>query len=134
MRQLRMATLFLPLVGLLVGCPGAAPTGDVSGTVTYDSQPIEQGSITFTPADGKGPTAGGSIVGGKYTAPKVPAGAAKVSISGAKATGKKKMYDDPNAPLVQTSSEMLPDKYNKSTVLQYDVAPGIQTKDFDLAK
>ena len=127
--------LFALGCSLLTGCSGPA-TGDVSGMVTFEGQPIEQGSISFTPMDGQGPTAGGAIIGGKYTAPKVPAGTSKVTITGAKETEKKRMYDDPKAPLVQTSVEMLPAKYSdtKSTVLQYDVVAGEQTKDFVLAK
>lgn len=121
------------LLALALGCAGAG-TGDVSGTVTYDGKPVEQGAIAFVPADGKGPTAGATITDGKYTASKVPVGTAKVSITGVKVTGKKKMYDDPQAPLVQTAAELLPAKYNEATELRYDVQRGAQTKDFDLAK
>jgi hypothetical protein len=127
---------FLVAASLICGCKGEPPTGDVSGTISFDGQPIEQGTITFTPADGKGPTAGGSITAGNYMAPKVPVGTSKVTISGVKSTGKKKMYDDAAAPLVQTSAEMLPPKYSdvKQTTLQYEVVAGSQTKDFKLEK
>jgi hypothetical protein len=134
MRQTRLAP-FVLLVALILGC-GAAPTGDVSGTVAYDGQPIEHGYITFVPADGKGVTAGGEIVAGKYSASKVPIGKAKITVSAIKETAKKRMYDDPNAPLVQTSAEILPNKYTdrETTVLEYDVATGPQIKDFQLDK
>jgi hypothetical protein len=106
----------------------------VSGSIAYDGKPIEAGSIIFTPADGNGPTAGAEIKGGKYTATRVPVGPAKVEVRGARVTSSKKMYDDPNSPVVQTSAEMLPARYNKSSELRYDVTTGPQTKDFDLAK
>jgi hypothetical protein len=134
MRGLRAAGFFLLGAAVATGCGGGGGTGDVSGTVTYDGKPVEQGSISFVPADGKGPSAGGAIKDGKYEASKVPAGTAKVIINGAKVTGKKKMYDDPAAPYVQTASELLPAKYNEATELRYDVRSGAQTKDFDLAK
>ncbi|MCE9567240.1 MAG: hypothetical protein K8U57_35000 [Planctomycetes bacterium] len=133
--RIRAAGAFLAIAAFLVGCGGGTDSGDVSGTVVYDGKPIEEGSISFTPEDGNGPTAGGSIKSGKYTAPKVHLGTAKVSISGAKVTGSKKMYpDDPKSPVVITSTEMLPEKYNQKTELRYDVKSGAQTKDFDLSK
>ena len=52
------------LLGAL-GCGGNLAT--VTGEVTYDSQPVGDGSITLTPADGKGPVVGGTIAAGKYT-------------------------------------------------------------------
>ena len=73
------------LLAVVLGCSGGGSrkTGDVSGTVTYDSLPLENGVIQFTPQDG-GPTAGGSIKDGKYTANNVTVGKNKVEI---RATG-----------------------------------------------
>jgi len=126
--------LFVLGIGLVVGCSGGGGSGEVSGAVTYGGEPIEGGSITFIPADGNKPTAGAPITNGTYAAKNVPVGKAKVSISGVKSLGKKRMYDDPAAPLVQESAEMLPAKYHRETELTYDVAPGVQTKDFHLTK
>jgi hypothetical protein len=50
-------------LSLIAGC---GRTAAVSGSVTYDGQPVANGSITFTPEDGKGPVAGGPITEGKY--------------------------------------------------------------------
>jgi hypothetical protein len=60
------------VLGLLAGCGDGSAT--VSGTVTYDGQPVKEGYVTFSPADGKGPSAGGPIANGRYTAEKVPPG------------------------------------------------------------
>ncbi len=51
----------------VVGCSGAEST--VSGVVTLDGTPVEQGDVTFYPAQtGKGQAASGDITnGGKYT-------------------------------------------------------------------
>ena len=135
MRGNRAVIVGLLAAGLVVGC-GGSPAGEVSGTVTYDGTPVENGAIAFHPAAGKGPSAGGTVTGGKYAVTNVPAGTAKVRISGVKDAKKKKMYDDPKAELVQTSAELLPPKYSddKATELRYDVTAGTQTKDFTLAK
>lgn len=133
MRAVAVAALFLLGVGLTVGC-GGPKTGDVSGTVSYDGKPIEHGSISFVPVDGRGPGGGAAIRDGKYEAKDVSLGSMKVMINAAKFTGKKKMYDDPKAEWVQTSEEMLPKKYHESTELKYEVKAGPQTKDFDLPK
>jgi hypothetical protein len=132
-RAARAATLFLLAVLMVVGC-GEIKMGEVSGTITYDGKLVEQGSIAFIPVDGSGQTAGSSIKDGKYLAQKVWVGMTKVRIMGAKVTGQKRMIDDPNSPLVTTSAEYLPAKYNKETELTYEVRPGVQTKDFDLPK
>jgi hypothetical protein len=49
---------------LLCGC-GAA-TCRITGEVTYDGEPVKKGTITFTPADGKGQTVGGEVLDGRY--------------------------------------------------------------------
>jgi hypothetical protein len=60
------------------GCGGNIAL--VTGDVTYDGQPVGDGSITLTPADGKGPVVGGEIAAGKYTVTKVPPGPKIVKI------------------------------------------------------
>jgi hypothetical protein len=131
LRNPKAAASFLLAVALVAGCGGGDQTGEVSGIVTYDGKPVESGGITFSPE--KGPTAGGVIKDGKYTAT-VAVGPAKVSITGSKIVGEKKAYNTPNSPVGTISAESLPAKYNKATQLRYDVQPGAQTKDFDLPK
>jgi len=49
---------------LLVGCGSVAdrlPTAAVSGTVTLDGDPLENGNVTFVPQDGSGRPATGMI-------------------------------------------------------------------------
>jgi hypothetical protein len=52
------------LSAALAGC--GPRTATVSGEVTYAGQPVGDGHITFTPADGRGKDAGGPIRGGRY--------------------------------------------------------------------
>ena len=47
------------------GC-GGQPKAQVSGLVTLDGVPIENGTIQFYPVGGSGQTAGGGIENGKY--------------------------------------------------------------------
>lgn len=76
---------FLGVMGLaaavLAGCGGTGPTAVVTGTVTYNGQPVKEGTITFTSKGGRGSVNGGTITDGKYTVREVPNGAATVFIS-----------------------------------------------------
>jgi hypothetical protein len=61
----RFAAVFsgmLLVAGSAVGCGGGKsdkpPLGRVSGTVTYKGQPLPEGSVTFTPVEGKGDDSG----------------------------------------------------------------------------
>jgi hypothetical protein len=57
----------LGLLFLLAACAGCGSgLVTVEGDVTFDGQPVEQGTIVFEPADGAGPSAGGSIEAGAY--------------------------------------------------------------------
>ena len=67
----------------LLGCGGAPST--VSGAVSYDGRPVDNGWITFLPVDGKGPTCGGPITVGKYQADLLTPGKKTVQIIGVKA-------------------------------------------------
>ena len=121
------------LSALAAGCGPGSGTGEVSGAVTVDGQPAPPGSsITFVPADGKGPTAGALIENGKYTA-RVPVGPSKVQVRAPKAMPRSKAGKR-EGPGAETDwvEESLPAKYNDSTTLTYDVKPGAQTKDWDL--
>lgn len=137
MRGVRAACVAAVVAGavVLAGCEAGPPSGEVSGTVSFDGAPVEKGSITFTPADGKGPTAGGTIQGGRYSVAKVPVGASKVSITGDKETGKKKLYDTPDSPVGVMTSNYLPEKFSgDDTELRFDVKPGTNEKNWALTK
>lgn len=128
------AAVFAAAVGLLIGCSGEGASGEVSGTVSYDGKPVEDGAINFVPVDGKSPTAGDVIKDGKYHAKKVPVGNMKVTISGSKVVGKKKVYDTPDSPVMPVTQELLPAKYNDKSELTFEVKSGSNEKNWDLAK
>jgi hypothetical protein len=63
--RLGIGTWGVAVIALAAGCDGNVAT--VSGAVTYEGQTVEKGAITFVPADGVGPVAGGTIAAGQYT-------------------------------------------------------------------
>ena len=61
-------SVVLVLVGV-VGCnakPGTAPTLKVTGTVTYNGEPVEGASVAFIPENGR-PASGTTDASGKFT-------------------------------------------------------------------
>jgi hypothetical protein len=67
----------IALLGTAVGVcfiAGCGQADSVSGTVTYNGEPVEMGSITFASADGSGPGFGAQVMNGQYTAEKVRRG------------------------------------------------------------
>ncbi|MDA0836007.1 MAG: hypothetical protein O3A29_22270 [Planctomycetota bacterium] len=106
----------------------------VSGTVTYNAQPIEKGEIRFIPKAGtEGPMATGAIVNGDYTvtaAGGVPIGDHKVEIM-----AYIELPKPANAPPIAPTprEQYIPEKYNTKTELDFTVPSGGETKkDFAL--
>jgi hypothetical protein len=87
------ACLGLLALALLPGCGQQSAT--VSGSVTYDGEPVASGMVTLQPADGKGPTAGGPIVNGRYKVENVKPGPKVVRVEAVKAV-----------PFARSSEEM----------------------------
>ncbi len=114
-----------------LGCGKGDDKGQVNGTVTLDGTPLASGSVRFVAASGQSPTAGATITDGHFTAA-VPTGATRVEFSAPKVVGKKKMYDDAQAPQVDVVEERLPARYNDKSELTMDVQAGAQERQFDL--
>ncbi|MBN9519031.1 hypothetical protein J0H58_11025 [bacterium] len=72
--------LALVLVAFGAGCGGGKGV-TVSGTVTYNGQPVEKGYVNLFPEDGKSPATGGEVSGGRFTVSNVTAGKNKVVVS-----------------------------------------------------
>jgi hypothetical protein len=119
-------------VGVLLALAGCGPrVGYVSGTVTVDGKPAENGGITFFPEDGKTSVEGGNIKDGHYSV-RVPPGPKKVAINISKVVGKKKLYPTPESQEMPMTKELLPERYNDQTELRLDVKPGANEKDWTL--
>jgi len=116
---------------LAAGCGGGQQKAQVSGTVTLDGVPIENGTIQFYPT-GAGQTAGGGIEQGKYKLD-ASVGEMTVTISATKVVGKQKAYDTPDSPVRDKVAEMVPDEYNKMSKLKVTLKPGVnENVNFDL--
>jgi hypothetical protein len=123
---------------LLAGCGGATddlPREAVSGTVTFDDQPLKAGMIQFQPAEPGASTAGGAaITDGRYSIAKseglVP-GKYQVTISSTP-PGAPPPSGQPGDP-VAPPKETIPPKYNVKTTLSATVTKeGPNTFDFPL--
>lgn len=96
----------LPLCALLLvlatGCGGSTR---VQGTVSLDGVPLSDGSISFEPADGAGPSFGAAIANGRFQVPAqtpVTAGTKRVRIRGSIKTGKQVPAGPPHPPSTMT--------------------------------
>ena len=114
------------------GCDQGPPVGTITGAVTFDGQPVKDGHVLFTPADGMGQTGGAAIHEGKFQAEKVPVGKMKVELHGNKVVGKRKSYDTPESPWEDDVAELLPTKYNSKSDLTLEVKKGNQDVKYDL--
>jgi hypothetical protein len=116
------------VVFLLAGCGGSST---VTGEVTLDGKAIEEGLITFVPGGGKSPNVVVKIKDGKYSA-KVPPGPVTVQVSATKVTGKRRMYETPDSPMVDVYEERIPKKYNTSSELKTEIKSGSNTLNWEL--
>ena len=68
----RTGTISISLVFIgMFTLSGCRQSNSVSGTVTYNGEPVKIGSVTFSSKDGSTPGFGAQVVDGKYKAEKV---------------------------------------------------------------
>ena len=138
MHTLTRAFCCLGLCAVFLGCGGANYSGakryPLSGEVTLDGQPVDLGSITFTPADGKGRPCGGVITDGKYDVSEeqgASAGSYRVEIHWLRRTGKK-LKDAESGEIYDERKEAIPAKLNASLELSVEVPLPQNRHDFKL--
>lgn len=126
MRPLASAALLLAL--LQMGCAGGEPPKySVSGTVTFDGNPVVDGDILFIPQQRNTATEGGRIEDGKYEFLATP-GAKRVEIRASKLDPKLK-----NPRGEPTPVDYISPKYNSQSTLKADVSAGGKNEfNFDL--
>ena len=147
-----MESRFGRLVGLLglaavcagfLGCGGASddlPRQSVSGTVTFDGQPLSQGRIQFEPASAEAKIpAGGEITDGRYSIPRdqgPTSGDYRIMITSSVArtpAGDKSPGAEPPKGVAKIHSpavELIPKEYNSNTTLKAKVEAG-KTNSFE---
>jgi hypothetical protein len=120
-----------------LGCGGGAPDGPelfpVTGTVTFDGEPINEGSILFRADGGTGKGYAGEIKDGSYTLETVT-GEMKVEITASRAVpgkfGEAASPDEEPPPLMEM---YIPAQYNTKSTLTAEVkADGDNTIPFEL--
>ena len=128
-RYFAVLCVFLICTPFLAGC-GDGRLG-VSGKVTVNGTPIENGTINFRPAKGtKGNSAGAGITNGEYKVPSdkgLKPGTYIVTIQGFRKTGRK--VRDPQIGLVD---ETLPISFKEAGTLEVTVDSRNTTHDFAL--
>lgn len=107
------------------GCGSSLAT--VSGTVTFNGQPVERGVINLTPADGKGAGVGGSIENGAYLLRDVVPGEKIVRLSAPVTLGT--TTDDAGAQ-VQLVEDLMPAAWGRRSDERLMVAAPTTVKDF----
>lgn len=115
---------------LLVIC-GCQRSSDVlvEGTVTYDGQPVEMGSISFVPSVAKEQTQGAAITNGNFTALIRP-GSKRVEIRASRPL-KPDPRDPPNMP--PGREDFIPAKFNSASTLTAEIFAANENKlRFDL--
>ena len=141
----RSRIYWLMLGVLVAGCGGNSgpERATVSGKVTFDGEPVHQGSIAFIPTgQTTGPTAGAVIEKGEYRtlAGGGPVlGSHRVEIT-AYRTGQRKEIPGaggattgPSGASVVAETDMyIPEQYNKVSTLTIDIKSGRNQRDFDL--
>lgn len=123
--------LGLGAAGLLAGCSSGPASATVSGEVKVNGAPVEKGTISFAPAEGKGAPASGEIKNGRYEV-RTTAGKKLVQISAPVVTGKRKDSSAPDAQWLEITEESIPEKYNSKSELNFDVQSGSNSKDWAL--
>jgi hypothetical protein len=107
------------------GCGSGERLASVSGSVTFEGQPIQNGYIVFEPTGGTGRPAGIAIVGGRYSLGVAP-GAHRVLITAFRPGGEVNYLGGP------TQKQFLPEQYNAKSKLTAQVAEG-KSGQFDFA-
>jgi hypothetical protein len=134
----RSGAVLLCLVAALVGCGRRGNHAAISGQVTLDGQPLEQGSILFVPIEGtQGVPTGAEIKAGQYRLSSTngpPVGRNRVEITAVRPTGK--MVPDPlGAPGSQRELfvSAVATRFNADSKLTCDVQAGDNTANFEVA-
>jgi hypothetical protein len=118
------------VVAVCCGC--SSKFADVNGKVTLAGKPISKGTISFTPADGRGPTAAEKITDGQFLIRLLP-GRYKVEILGYRKVGERHAnQSDPTSPMMDMTEQIVPERYNAATTLTQELKAGTQDITFPL--
>jgi hypothetical protein len=125
MRILLSVLLGLSVLAVVVGCGGGPKTTTVAGTVTFNGQSVDDGTVVFEPAEGKKAVTVAVVKGGQYSQP-VPPGSYKIKVYWPKVPtpGSTNPYKE--------AGERIPEKFNQKTNLTLDVGSDTLQKNWEL--
>jgi hypothetical protein len=127
---------FQPVLFVLTCFLCCAGCGDgkssVTGSVTFDGQPVKNGTITFVKADGELVREGGVIQDGEFQAT-LPPGKYKIELNAQRLIRKQKQKGfDGKDEEVDITDELFPPRFNIGTELSEVIKPGSNALKFDL--
>jgi len=115
-------------LGLLAaGCSPATST--VSGTVSFNGEPVARGSISLFPTDGKGSPSGGAIENGRYVIKGVRPGEKIVQLTAPVSAG---VHKDDFGNDTQMFEELMPASWGRGSQEKITVTAGSMTKNFEI--
>jgi len=133
----RLPQLLFLCCFIVVGCSSDSRLS-VSGTVSFDGVPIQEGSIAFMPADGGGSGGTAAIIDGKYTA-RVSPGRMIVQIYAQRDPTPAEVQAQANNPMGSSSMgggphqvQFIPKRYNEVSELRADIQQSQRDLDFAL--
>lgn len=124
----------------LAGCADENAAGRfvLSGAVTYNGQPVTNGTIELFPAEGNsGKPAGAEIIDGHYEMQRAlgpELGAYKVVILANRPSGRRVPADEGSTELVDIPEQYIPEIYNVRTTLKTEISGDQADLNFDLQK
>lgn len=123
MCQSKTCPLWIVILPWLAGCSSEPTAIPVYGTVTLHGQPLDQGSIQFTPLDEKNLMSGGQIAEGKYSLPAeqgLSEGTYLVSITSSEG-GLAVDRNEPPGESTVTAKERIPADFNTNSRQEVEV-------------
>lgn len=130
----------LILIAITLGCADENAVGRfvLSGSVTYDGQPVDNGTIEFFPAKGNtGKPAGAEIIAGRYEVERTlgpELGTYQVVILANRPSGRKVPADEGSSELIDVPVQYIPPEYNTRSTLEVEVSGDQADVNFALEK
>lgn len=138
-RSGRCCLVMFAAAAAFAGCGKAGvERAEVRGEVTFDDEPVDDGTITLVPAEGTTSSgSGGFIKQGTYVIERAKGptpGNYLVQIVARRETGREIPAGPPAPPdaKVKEVKQYIPAKYNTQTTLRIEITPGKNLHDFQL--
>lgn len=132
MNVISLVVLAIAVAGCGGGSKGPA-LYKVTGSISFDGTPIEEGRIQFQKTEGDGRAYGGEIKNGAYSL-QCEAGKMKVSVTASRIIPGKFDTSNPDDPPQPVGEMYIPKKYNEKTELTAEVKPSANDIPFALTK